>query len=66
MPPETSQLDWEIELAAVIGASCRRITAERALDVVAGYSIVNDISARDLNLRSDYQLRVCRRSRSRR
>lgn len=54
MPPETSQLDWEIELAAVIGARCRRISAERALDVVAGYSIVNDVSARDLNMRSDY------------
>jgi len=54
MPPETSQLDWEVELAAVIGRRCRRISVERALDVVAGYSIVNDISARDLNVRSDY------------
>ncbi|MFI4902557.1 MAG: fumarylacetoacetate hydrolase family protein [Burkholderiales bacterium] len=54
MPPETSQLDWEIELAAVIGARCRRISVDRALDVVAGYSIVNDVSARDLNMRSDY------------
>ena len=52
--PETSQLDWEIELAAVIGARCRRISVDRALDVVAGYSIVNDVSARDLNMRSDY------------
>ena len=54
MPPETQQLDWEVELAAVIGKRCRRISTERALDVVAGYSIVNDISARDLNVRSDY------------
>lgn len=54
MPPETSQLDWEIELAAVIGKSGRRISLERALDHVAGYSIVNDISARDLNVRGDY------------
>jgi 2,4-didehydro-3-deoxy-L-rhamnonate hydrolase len=54
MPPETSKLDWEIELAAVIGKSCRRIPAERALDVVAGYTVVNDISARDMNVRSDY------------
>jgi 2,4-diketo-3-deoxy-L-fuconate hydrolase len=54
MPPETRELDWEIELAAVIGATCRRISVERALDVVAGYSVVNDISARDLNVRSDY------------
>ena len=43
IPPETKQLDWEVELAAVIGRRCRRIGVERALDVVAGYSIVNDI-----------------------
>jgi len=54
MPPETRELDWEVELAAVIGRRCRRISVDRALDVVAGYSIVNDISARDLNVRSDY------------
>lgn len=54
MPPETHQLDWEIELAAVIGKRCRRVGVDRALDAVAGYTIVNDISARDLNVRSDY------------
>jgi 2,4-diketo-3-deoxy-L-fuconate hydrolase len=54
MPPETRQLDWEVELAAVIGTRCRRVSVEEALDVVACYTIVNDISARDLNLRSDY------------
>jgi 2-keto-4-pentenoate hydratase/2-oxohepta-3-ene-1,7-dioic acid hydratase in catechol pathway len=54
MPPETTQLDWEIELAAVIGQRCRRIPVDRALDAVAGYSIVNDVSARDLNVRNDY------------
>jgi len=54
MPPETAQLDWEIELAAVIGKPGRRIPLDKALDHVAGYSIVNDISARDLNVRGDY------------
>ena len=54
MPPETAMLDWEIELAAVIGKRCRRINANDALDVVAGYAIINDVSARDLNVRSDY------------
>jgi 2,4-didehydro-3-deoxy-L-rhamnonate hydrolase len=54
MPPETSQLDWEVELAAVIGKPGRRISKERALDHVAGYTIVNDVSARDLNVRDDY------------
>jgi 2-keto-4-pentenoate hydratase/2-oxohepta-3-ene-1,7-dioic acid hydratase in catechol pathway len=53
-PSETTQLDWEIELAAVIGRPGRRIDVAKALDHVAGYSIVNDISARDLNVRSDY------------
>jgi 2,4-didehydro-3-deoxy-L-rhamnonate hydrolase len=54
MPPETSQLDWEIELAAIIGKPGRRIAVAQALEHVAGYSIVNDISARDLNVRADY------------
>lgn len=54
MPPETTKLDWEVELAAVIGKRCRRISVEDALDAVACYTIVNDISARDLNVRSDY------------
>jgi 2-keto-4-pentenoate hydratase/2-oxohepta-3-ene-1,7-dioic acid hydratase in catechol pathway len=54
MPPETAQLDWEIELAAVIGKRCRRVPVEQALDAVVAYSIVNDVSARDLNMRSDY------------
>jgi 2,4-didehydro-3-deoxy-L-rhamnonate hydrolase len=53
-PPETQQLDWEIELAAVIGKAGRRIALDSALDHVAGYSILNDISARDLNVRGDY------------
>lgn len=54
MPPETSQLDWEIELATVIGRGGRRIPVTQALEHVGGYAIVNDISARDLNLRGDY------------
>lgn len=54
MPPETTKLDWEVELAAVIGKRCRRVAVEDALDAVACYTIVNDISARDLNIRGDY------------
>lgn len=54
MPPETSQLDWEIELGAVIGTRGRRISVDNALNHVAGYLIVNDITARDLNKRTDY------------
>ena len=41
------QIDWEVELAAVIGRRCHRVPAERAREVVAGWTVVNDISARD-------------------
>lgn len=54
MPPETKMLDWEVELAAVIGKRCRRISVAEALDAIACYTVINDISARDLNMRSDY------------
>jgi 2-keto-4-pentenoate hydratase/2-oxohepta-3-ene-1,7-dioic acid hydratase in catechol pathway len=53
-PAGCTQLDWEIELAAVIGKTCRRVPVEQALDAVAGYTILNDVSARDLNVRGDY------------
>lgn len=43
----TEQLDWECELAVVIGRTARRVSVDDALDHVFGYSIVNDISARD-------------------
>lgn len=43
----TQQLDWEVELAVVIGATCRRISQENAMDAVFGYTVINDISARD-------------------
>lgn len=43
----TQQLDYEVELAAVIGARCRDLTPEKALEAVFGYTIVNDVSARD-------------------
>ncbi|MGO4384052.1 fumarylacetoacetate hydrolase family protein [Specibacter sp. RAF43] len=43
----TKQLDWECELAVVIGKTATKVTVENALDHVFGYSITNDISARD-------------------
>jgi 2,4-didehydro-3-deoxy-L-rhamnonate hydrolase len=39
--------DWEIELAVVIGKAARRVDVAQAMDYVAGYSIINDVSARD-------------------
>lgn len=48
-PAEISQqVDFEAELAVVIGREARNVPAERALDVVAGYTIINDVSARDV------------------
>ena len=43
----TQQRDGEVELAVVIGATCRRISQEKAMDAVFGYTVINDISARD-------------------
>lgn len=43
----TNQLDWEVELAVVIGKPAFRVREDEALDYVAGYAITNDISARD-------------------
>jgi 5-carboxymethyl-2-hydroxymuconate isomerase len=44
----TARVDWEVELAAVIGRSTRRVSVDDALRHVAAYTIANDISARDL------------------
>ena len=47
IPPESTQFDYEGELAVVIGAPARRIAPADAMAVVAGYSVYNDFSARD-------------------
>jgi 2-keto-4-pentenoate hydratase/2-oxohepta-3-ene-1,7-dioic acid hydratase in catechol pathway len=43
----TSQLDWECELAVIIGKKGKYVAKENAMDYVFGYTIINDISARD-------------------
>jgi 2-keto-4-pentenoate hydratase/2-oxohepta-3-ene-1,7-dioic acid hydratase in catechol pathway len=48
LPSFSKAVDWEAELGAVIGRKTRNISEERALEAVAGYVIVNDLSARDL------------------
>ncbi|NIH78887.1 fumarylacetoacetate hydrolase family protein [Amycolatopsis viridis] len=47
LPPESRQVDWEGELAVIIGRPGRRIARAEALDHVLGYSIANDITVRD-------------------
>jgi acylpyruvate hydrolase len=51
-PPESDQLDFEVELAVIIGKTGRRISAEDALDHVAGYTILNEGSIRDYQFKS--------------
>jgi 2-keto-4-pentenoate hydratase/2-oxohepta-3-ene-1,7-dioic acid hydratase in catechol pathway len=54
LPPQSSRVDFEGELAAVIGKVTKNVPTERALDHVFGYTIANDVTARDLQ-RSDGQ-----------
>lgn len=46
----TQEIDYEAELAAIIGEPARHVAADEALEYVAGYTILNDTSARDLQL----------------
>jgi 2-keto-4-pentenoate hydratase/2-oxohepta-3-ene-1,7-dioic acid hydratase in catechol pathway len=48
IPSLSQRIDWEAELAIVIGSGGRDLPVESALDHVAGYTIVNDVSARDV------------------
>jgi acylpyruvate hydrolase len=52
IPPGTSKVDYEGELAIIIGKTCKFVTAEEALDYVAGYTVANDVSARDWQRRT--------------
>jgi 2-keto-4-pentenoate hydratase/2-oxohepta-3-ene-1,7-dioic acid hydratase in catechol pathway len=51
IPSTSKQMDWEVELAAVIGVKAKNLTPENALACVAGYTVANDLSARDLGWR---------------
>jgi 2-keto-4-pentenoate hydratase/2-oxohepta-3-ene-1,7-dioic acid hydratase in catechol pathway len=53
LPAYSDVHDWELELAVVIGREAFRVSREVALEHVAGYTIVNDITTRDLVFRSD-------------
>lgn len=50
-PELTSQMDYEVELAAVIGRTTSKISEADALDAVFGYTVANDVSARDWQFR---------------
>jgi acylpyruvate hydrolase len=50
-PKWTTQLDYEGELCVVIGKRCKNVEPDRYLEAVAGYTIMNDVSLRDLQMR---------------
>jgi 2-keto-4-pentenoate hydratase/2-oxohepta-3-ene-1,7-dioic acid hydratase in catechol pathway len=54
LPPQSSRVDYEGELAVVIGRICRDVPVERVGEVVLGYTVANDVTARDLQ-KSDQQ-----------
>jgi hypothetical protein len=53
LPHDVTQLDCELELAVVIGKAARRVSVDDALGHVAGYTIANDVTAREMVPRSD-------------
>ena len=51
VPKDSTQLDWEVEIAFVMGRTARHVAVKDALKYVAGYCIVNDVSERDFQLK---------------
>jgi len=52
LPKVSEKLDYEAELGVVIGKRCRHVPAEQARSVIAGYLVVNDVTARDWQFRT--------------
>lgn len=52
LPAVSEKLDYEVELAFVIGQRCRHVPLEKADEVIAGYTIVNDVTVRDWQFRT--------------
>jgi acylpyruvate hydrolase len=52
LPANSDKVDWEVELGVVIGRPARHVSVADALDYVAGYTIVNDVSMRDWQKRT--------------
>jgi 5-carboxymethyl-2-hydroxymuconate isomerase len=54
----STEVDYEVELAVVIGRRCRDLDVSNALDVVAGYTVGNDVSARELQIQDGQWVRA--------
>jgi acylpyruvate hydrolase len=58
LPQMSRQVDYEAELGVIIGRRARQVSLDSALDYVAGYTIINDVSARDLQFSDGQWLRA--------
>lgn len=56
IPGGYEQVDWELELGLIIGQEGRSLSIERALELVAGFVVINDITARDRTRRQDWPM----------
>jgi 2,4-didehydro-3-deoxy-L-rhamnonate hydrolase len=52
-PPQTNQLDYEVEFAVVIGRTMKRTPENEVMDCIAGYTILHDVSARDVQFKDN-------------
>jgi acylpyruvate hydrolase len=52
LPSASEEVDWEVELGVVLGATARDVTLEEAVACIAGYTVVNDVSMRDWQSRT--------------
>lgn len=52
LPAVSTQVDWEAELAVIVGARARHVTGEQAEAAIAGYAVLNDVTARDYQART--------------
>src|SRR5213076_3331052 len=52
LPPESESVDWEVELAFIIGREVRRATGDEAPSAIAGFTVLNDVSMRDWQFRT--------------
>ena len=60
IPAEDTQTDYEVEFSVVIGRTAKRLTEDNAMDHVFGYTIVNDVSAREVVVRERMQMMLCK------
>lgn len=53
LPPHSNEVDWEIELGIVIGKAAKNVSTDQATQYIAGYTVINDISMRDWQSRTN-------------